>query len=132
MLFQKNETFLKLLWPWKNQRVIDMWKSGWISSAYFLRNFFNSSMYKLKQDLFATGFKTCGTPNFQGNSFQRNSNGGITKRMRCQLRHNGLGSKFITDGQTDRQILWHHICGYTDFFSQLNLLPPYSLCSQGD
>ena len=39
-----------------------------------------------------------------------------------------IGSKFITD----RQILWHHIQGYADFFFQLNLLPPYSLRSQGD
>ena len=37
-----------------------------------------------------------------------------------------------TDGQTDRQILWHHIRGCADFLFQLNLLPPYSLCSQGD
>ena len=34
--------------------------------------------------------------------------------------------------QTDRQILWHHIRGYVDFFFQLNLLLPYSLGSQGD
>ena len=43
-----------------------------------------------------------------------------------------IGSKFVTDGQTDRQILWQHIGGYVDFFFQLNLLLPYSLCSQGD
>ena len=34
--------------------------------------------------------------------------------------------------QTDRQFLWHHIQVYVDFFFQLNLLPPYSLGSQGD
>ena len=37
-----------------------------------------------------------------------------------------------TDRQTDKQILWHHIRGYVDFFFQLNLLAPYSLRSQGD
>ena len=35
-----------------------------------------------------------------------------------------------TNTVTDRQILWHHIRGYVDFFFQLNLLPPYSLHSQ--
>ena len=34
--------------------------------------------------------------------------------------------------QADKQILWHHIYGYVNFFFHLNLLPPYSLCSQGD
>ena len=27
---------------------------------------------------------------------------------------------------------WHHVRVYVDFFFQLNLLPPYSLCLQGD
>ena len=31
-----------------------------------------------------------------------------------------------------RQILWHHIWVYVDFFFLLNLLPSYSLRSQGD
>ena len=34
--------------------------------------------------------------------------------------------------QTVRQILWLPIRGCVDFFLQLNLLPPYLLCSQGD
>ena len=34
--------------------------------------------------------------------------------------------------QTDKQILWHHIQGYADFFFLLYLLPPYLLCPQGD
>ena len=34
--------------------------------------------------------------------------------------------------QTDRKILWHLKRVYADFFFQLNLLPPYLLCSQGD
>ena len=38
----------------------------------------------------------------------------------------------VTDIQTNRQILWHHIRGYVYFFFHLNLLPPYLLCSQGD
>ena len=29
-------------------------------------------------------------------------------------------------------ILWHHIRGYVDLFFQLNLLPSYSLRSQGE
>ena len=33
---------------------------------------------------------------------------------------------------TDRQILWLHIRVCVDFFFKLNLLPPYSLRSQGD
>ena len=37
-----------------------------------------------------------------------------------------------TDRHTDRQILWHHILGCVYFFFKLNLLPPYSLLSQGD
>ena len=37
-----------------------------------------------------------------------------------------------TDGQTDKQILGHHIEGYVDFFFQINLLPPYSLHLLGD
>ena len=36
-----------------------------------------------------------------------------------------------TDIQTDAQILRHHIGVYVEFFFQLNLLHPYSLCSQG-
>ena len=36
-----------------------------------------------------------------------------------------------TDRQTERQILWHHLRVCVDFFFKLNLLPPYSLCSQG-
>ena len=34
----------------------------------------------------------------------------------------------VSNRQTDRQILLHHLRGYPDFFFQLNLLPPYSLC----
>ena len=37
-----------------------------------------------------------------------------------------------TDEQTDRQILQRHLWEYADFFFQLNLLPLYSLCLQGD
>ena len=36
-----------------------------------------------------------------------------------------------TDRGTDRQILGHHIRVCVDFFYKLNLLPPYSLRSQG-
>ena len=39
---------------------------------------------------------------------------------------------FVTDRQTDRQILWHHVWVCVDFSFKLNLLPPYSLRSQGD
>ena len=38
----------------------------------------------------------------------------------------------VTDIQTDRQILWHHIRVCVDCFLKLNLLPPYSLLSKGD
>ena len=38
----------------------------------------------------------------------------------------------ICNRQTERQILWHHIKVCVDFFFKLNLLPPYSLYSQGD
>ena len=42
-----------------------------------------------------------------------------------------MGSKFRTDRQIDRKILWHHIWGYVDFLFQLKLLPPYLLRSRG-
>ena len=40
-----------------------------------------------------------------------------------------MGSKFGTDRQTNS---YHQIRGYADFFFQLNLLPHYSLLSQGN
>ena len=38
----------------------------------------------------------------------------------------------VWNKQTDRQILGHHIRVHVDIFFQLNLLPPYSVCFQGD
>ena len=45
-------------------------------------------------------------------------------------RNETLGNAFVTDRQTDRQILWHHIQVCVNFFFKLNLLPPYSLSLQ--
>ena len=49
----------------------------------------------------------------------------------CSASPEIIGVK-VCNRPTDRQILWHHIRWYVDFFLQLNLLPPYSLRSQGD
>ena len=38
----------------------------------------------------------------------------------------------VRNRQTDRQILWHHVWVGVDFFFKLNLLPPFTLRSQGD
>ena len=38
---------------------------------------------------------------------------------------------YVTDKQTDRQILWHQIQGYVGFFFRLNLLPPTRLARRG-
>ena len=43
-----------------------------------------------------------------------------------------LQKKYSSQNFTDRQILWHHVRRFVDFFFQLNLLPLYSLHSQED
>ena len=50
----------------------------------------------------------------------------------CQFCVNWGQSWPQAERQTDKQIIWHHIRVYVDFFFQLNLLPPYPLPWQGD
>ena len=72
-------------------------------------------------------FYTIHITNFENNQFAKDVLKKFQPNLFCQSCDN-WGQSWP---ETDRQIFWHHILGYVNFFFQLNLLPLYCFARRG-